>query len=64
MTCSGAHCFARNAIVVAKHHDASRSCANRVDRKVAILTDCVVFEKKKLVFDESLFGGQYALGGE
>jgi hypothetical protein len=29
-----------------KHHDASRSCANRVEKKVAILTDSVVFEKK------------------
>jgi hypothetical protein len=46
VTCREAHCFARQAIVVAKHHDASRSCVNRVDRKVAILTDCVVFEKK------------------
>ena len=46
VTCHEAHCFARQAIVVAKHHDASRSSANRVDKKVAILTDCVVFEKK------------------
>jgi hypothetical protein len=42
----GTHCCARKAIVVAKHHNASRSCANRVERKVAILTDSVIFEKK------------------
>lgn len=31
---------------VAKHHDASQSCANKRDRKVAILTDGGVIEEK------------------